>query len=97
MPEGILAEIRHRVMRKARRSCPVRKLEPQRPRRYTREWANPSCTYQLSYNVFGSGLRDRTAKRSDQRIRPVACITTNNVTIAITVIESPVNPRQKKA
>lgn len=67
-------------------------------RRKSSEWAKPSCTfYRLSYKALGSGLRDRAAKRSDQRIRPVACITTNSVMIAITVIESPVNPRQKKA
>jgi len=50
-----------------------------------------------NYMLFANGLWDRAANRSDQRMRPVACITTNSVMTAMIVIESPVNPRQKNA
>src|SRR5262249_42906977 len=42
----------------------------------------------------GGGIIGR---RSDQRIRPVACITANRVTIEMMVIASPVKPFQKNA
>ena len=53
--------------------------------------------------VFGRAQRlptggfDRDANFSDQRILPVACITTNSVTTEMMVMAKPVNPFQKKA
>ena len=49
------------------------------------------------YCRFVSGALLRAEKCSDQRILPVVCITTNNVMIAITVIDKPVKPCQKNA
>ena len=47
--------------------------------------------------ALGAVISPRVANRSDQRILPVTCITTNRVTIAMIVIASPVNPFQKNA
>jgi hypothetical protein len=47
--------------------------------------------------VFGRGTAPRDFSLSDQRIRPVACMTINNVTIEMIVIANPVNPFQKNA
>jgi hypothetical protein len=65
-------------------------------RRVYRE-LNPGELLNAIQLTFGVGNTEPAAKRSDQRILPVACITTSKVTMAIIVMASPVNPFQKKA
>jgi hypothetical protein len=49
------------------------------------------------YRWLGRKAALRAANRSDQRMRPVVCVTTNRVMIALTVIASPLKPFQKNA
>src|SRR5882672_5441793 len=111
MPGGIVAEITAIRIEKREVSdlvivMRIQELEPRRTRRISGS-GFPLCTFvpfvvqalpaSRHYSVFGSGLRDRAAKRSDQRMRPVACITTKSVMMAMIVIARPVKPRQKNA